>query len=462
MYEIKFGTDGWRAKIAEGFTFENLKRVVDAYAVRISSKNKKPGIALGYDFRFMSGKYAAFAAELLKNYGFTVYMFDKAVHTPMVSFTIVNKKLDSGIMITSSHNSYLYNGFKIKNRFGAGASREETAAIEKLIAAKRVPGIKPGRIEIINMDDEYTEEVRKIVNINSIKQSGMKIVLDNMYGSGAGYMEKILGNYSGLTVIHSNRDPLFGGINPEPIRQNLLELEQKVKDIKASIGIAIDGDGDRMAFVDDKGSYIPAHKALVFHLLHHVKNRKMKFKFVKTVAGTSLLDKIAKEYGVEMIETPVGFKHIGNYIIKDKATIGGEESGGVGFGYYIPERDGIVGNLLLLEFLAKEGISVSKVLSGLDKKYGKYEYDRVDIKFNESRRRFIIKRTGIPEKTGIIAGKKILSINRLDGVKYTLADNEWVLFRFSGTEPLLRIYSEAPTLKRVKENLDFGKKLTGY
>jgi phosphomannomutase len=433
--------------------------VVDAYASYVLSSVKNPKVAIGYDFRFLSDKYAAFAAELLKSYGFTVYVFCKAVHTPVVSFTIVRKKLDSGIMITSSHNPYTYNGFKIKNKYGAGASKEETKAVESFLASGAVPKLKAGNIVEINMDDEYIKEVRKIVNVNAIRKSGMKIVLDNMYGSGAGYMEKILGNYKGLIVIHGGRDPLFGGINPEPIRQNLIALETKVKELKASIGLAIDGDGDRMAFVDEKGRYIPTHKALVFHLLHHLKNRKMKFKFVKTISGTSLLNTIAKEYGVKLLETPVGFKYIGDHIIKDKATIGGEESGGIGFGYFIPERDGIVSNLLLLEFLAKEGKKVSKVLAALDKKYGAYEYDRVDITFKESKREAIIRKTNDLERTGKIAGKKIKSVVRIDGIKYILADNEWVLFRFSGTEPLLRIYSEAPTMKRVYENLRFGKKL---
>lgn len=459
MYEIKFGTDGWRAKIAEDFTFENLKRVVDAYAVQSLLLNTNPKIALGYDFRFLSEKYAAFTATLLQSYGFSVYLFDKAVPTPMVSFTIVKKKLDSGIMITSSHNPYTYNGFKIKNKYGAGATKEETKAVEKLIEKGTIPKHKKGNIISINMDNEYVQELRRNVNVNEIKKSGMKIVLDNMYGSGAGYMEKVFGNYSGLTVIHGKRDPLFGGINPEPIRKNLLELENKVKEMKASIGIAIDGDGDRMAFVDDKGKYIPTHKALVLHFLHHLKNRKMKFKFVKTIAGTALLNTIAKEYGIELLETPVGFKYIGNHIINDKATIGGEESGGVGFGYYIPERDGILGNLLLLEFLAKEGKLVSEVLTSLDKKYGIYEYDRIDIKFKETQRKAIVEKVNKLESVGIIAGKSIQSINRLDGVKYTISDNEWILFRFSGTEALLRIYTEAPTIKRVKENLEFGKNL---
>jgi phosphomannomutase len=459
MGAIKFGTDGWRAKIAEEFTFENLGKVTRAYAAAVLQVSKKPKIALGYDNRFLSEKYAAFAADILAKYGFTVYLFDGPVPTPMVSWAIVRKKLESGIMITSSHNPYTYNGFKIKNRFGAGATKEETQKVEEFVVKQPRLKEKAGSIIKINLDDQYVAAVQSMVDINAIKKSGMKIVMDAMYGSGAGYMEKVLGNYSNLTTIHGYRDPLFGGINPEPIRQNLLELEEAVKQTKADIGIAIDGDGDRMAFVDDKGRYIPTHKALVFHMLHHIKNKKMHFKFIKTISGTSLLDRIAEEYKIKIIETPVGFKYIGDHIIRDTNSIGGEESGGVGFGYYIPERDGIVGNLLMLEFLAKEKMKVSGVLKALDGKYGPFEYDRIDVRFREKDRRKIIAAADSLEKKGELAGKKIVSVNRLDGTKYVIAPNEWVLFRFSGTEPLLRVYSEAPTAERVQENLKFGAAL---
>ena len=310
------------------------------------------------------------------------------------------------------------------------------------------------------MDAAYIKTVSSIVDIAAIKKSGIKVVLDNMYGPGARFMELIMENNKGLSVIHGKRDPLFGSINPEPIRKNLLELEREVKRTGADIGIALDGDSDRMAFVDDRGKFIPTHKALVISLLHHAKNRGMKFRFVKTISGTSLLDIIAKELGVELIETPVGFKYIGGLIIKDRATIGGEESGGLGFGYYLPERDGIVANLLLLEFLAREGRKISQVLDSLDEKYGCFEYDRIDVKFDPAKREEIIIRAGSFEKEGFIAGKKISSVSRLDGIKYIISEREWLLFRFSGTEPLLRIYSEAPSSREVWDNLNFGKKVT--
>jgi phosphomannomutase len=456
---IKFGTDGWRDKIAGRFTFANLSRVVDAYAAWMRRKLRSPRIALGYDSRFLSEKYAAFAAEKLKNCGFTVYLFDKEVHTPLVSWSIVKRKLDGGIMITSSHNPYFYSGFKIKNKFGAGATPEQTGQVEKLIAAGARPARAQGEIIRLNLDGGYIKAVKKLVDIELIKNSGIKIVFDVMYGSGAGYMEKILDNYKDLTVIHNRRDPLFGGLTPEPIQKNLRELEAAVRERRADIGLAIDGDGDRMAFVDDRGRYMTTHKALVFLLLHHVKNKKMRFKFVKTISGTSLLYKAAKEYGVKLEEVPVGFKYIGEKIIKDRKTIGGEESGGMGFGYFMPERDGIVSSLLLLEFVVKEKKKISAIIRAQDKKYGVFMYDRIDVRFEPEDRDAIIRRVNGLEKTGKIAGKKISSINRLDGVKFIVSDNEWILFRFSGTEPLLRIYSEAPTAKRVRENLEFGKKL---
>jgi phosphomannomutase len=460
MFEIKFGTDGWREKIAGHFTFANLSRLVDAYAAWMRRKIKKPRVVVGYDLRFLSEKYAEFTAEKLKNFGFSVYLFDKAVHTPLVSWAIKNKKYDGGIMITSSHNPFTYSGFKIKNKYGAGASPEETTQVEEIIRTGLKPARSQGEMTKINLDGEYIRAVRDIVDVNLIKKSGMKIVLDVMYGSGAGYVEKILDNYGNLSVIHNRRDPLFGGVNPEPIRKNLLELEKAVKEQKADIGIAIDGDGDRIAFVDDRGCYMPTHKALVFLLLLYAKHKKMRIRFIKTISGTSLLLKVAKEYRVKLLEVPVGFKYIGEKIIEDKNTIGGEESGGIGFGYFMPERDGIAAGLLLAEFVAKEGGSVSRIIKALDKKYGPFMYDRIDVKFREKDREAIIKKAEALGKKGRIAGKKIMETNRLDGIKYIISDSEWILFRFSGTEPLLRIYSEAPTLKRVKANLAFGVKIT--
>jgi len=457
---IKFGTDGWRAKIGKGFTFENLARVVDAYAVYLKRKRAKT-IAAGYDNRFLSDKYCAFAAERLASYGFKVYTFGEAVHTPLVSFAVKERNLDSGIMITASHNPYEYNGFKIKNRHGAGASPAETAAVEKLIRQGKKPAGKKGGVHVIDMAQAYTAALRRIVNTDIIKKSSMKIVVDYMYGSAAGCFERALGGYKNIIAINNRRDPFFGGINPEPVRKNLLSLEAAVKKHRADIGLAVDGDGDRMAMVSDRGQYITTHKALVGLMFYHLKHRKEKFKFAKTVSGTSLLDRMAREYSVPIITTPVGFKHIAGIMIKDKTVIGGEESGGMGFGYFVPERDGILTGLIILELLAREGVKISGFLNRLDKKYGEYIYDRADTFFPKKDREDILGRVRAVEKKGVIAGKRIIQTDKTDGIKYVISDREWLLFRFSGTEPLLRIYSEGPSKKEVKDNLAFGRKTAG-
>ncbi len=457
-YKIKFGTDGWRAKIAEGFTFENLGKVTDAFAFYMLENIKKPSVALGYDNRFLSEKYAEFVKNRLLNCGFEVHAFKKSVHTPLVSWAVVRKGFDAGIMITSSHNPAVYNGFKIKNRYGAGLSSEETSKIERYIEKDMKLPVKRGRLFDADYDNDYVRDVCSKINVDKILSGNMKIVMDCMYGSGAGYMEKILKGYRNLTVINNKRDPLFGGINPEPIAVNLKKLCETVKKMKADIGIAIDGDGDRMALVNSKGEFVTSHKVLVFMLLHYIKNKKIKFNFVKTISGTFLVNRIAAEYGIKLTETPVGFKYIGEKIIEDSSTIGGEESGGVGFGNFLPERDGIFGNLTVLEYLAAEGKTIDEALDFLDKKYGRYVYDRIDAEFEADKRDTIIKKAEKLALSGKFGTKKILSVNKLDGIKLILSDREWILFRFSGTEPLLRIYSEGPDEKAVKYNIMKGKK----
>jgi phosphomannomutase len=461
MAEIKFGTDGWRAIIAENFTFANLAKVTDAYALYMRQKHDAPQVLIGYDNRFMSEKYADFVANRLKEYGFRVFLFDRQVPTPLVSFGVVYCKLNGGIMITSSHNPYYYNGFKIKNENGAGAAPALTGQVEKFIKKPGKISKKKGSMEFINLDKQYLSEIKKLIDVELIKKSNIRIVVDYLYGSASGYIKKILGDYGNVFEINAHRDPLFGGITPEPIRKNLLNTEKKVKELKADVGIVMDGDGDRMAFIDDGGKFATTHKALVFMLLHHVKNKNYKIKFAKTISGTSLLNVLAKENDVPLYETPVGFKYIAEMMQKDRSIIGGEESGGIGFGYFIPERDGILSNLIILEFLAKENKKPSQIIMELDKKYGKFVYDRVDLVFREKDRGNIMKKVNELEKKGSVAGKNITHINKLDGIKYFLGENEWILFRFSGTEPLLRIYSEAQSIKNVMENLEFGKKLVG-
>ena len=459
MGYIKFGTDGWRDRIAENFTFENLGRVADAFAVYALAVSKAAKVAVGYDMRFMSEKYAQFVAERLSKYGITAYLFDAAVTTPLVSFAVKQKKMTAGIMITSSHNPWNYNGLKIKNSFGAGLSKAEVKKVEEMANKGARPAEKEGKLISFNFDEEYISEIKKLVDIEAIKKSGMKIVVDAMCGPGGKYFEKLFEGYKKIEIINNRRDPMFGGVNPEPIEQNLKALIKAVKENKADAGVAVDGDGDRMGVIDNKGIYLSAHKAYVFLIMHHLKNKKFKGAIIRTVSGTQLIDKICKEAGIPVVETPIGFNNIAEIMIADSNTIGGEESGGIGFGYYLPERDGIVSNLLLLEFSALEKKKLRRLLHKTDKKYGFYRYGRIDVKFSEAERSFILNNLEETVMKGIAAGKKIKATNIIDGTKMIFSKNEWLLLRFSGTEPLLRIYAEAPTDARVKALLAFGKKL---
>lgn len=459
MSYIKFGTDGWRDRIAENFTFENLAKVVDGAAVYILMQGEKPKVAVGYDMRFLSDKYAEFTAHRLAGYGFTVYLFDASVPTPLVSFAVKEKKLSAGIVITSSHNPAPYNGFKMKNKYGAGLSKEEVKQVEQLANAGARPADKEGKIVKFNYDEEYLAKIKELVDIESIKKSGLKIVVDSLFGPGGRYIEKLFSGYKKISYVNNYRDPLFGGVNPEPIAQNLKNLINAVNSQGAKVGVALDGDGDRMGVIDNHGRYLSAHKAFVFLLLHHIRHKKFKGEAIRTVSGTMLLDRICAENKIKLHETQIGFNNIAEIMIKDKNTIGGEESGGIGFGYYLPERDGLVSNLMLLEFLAKEKKSINKMCIKLDKVYGPYRYNRVDVKFRESERRSIMQRVDEIVGEGKAAGKKISDTNRIDGTKIIFSQREWLLLRFSGTEPLLRIYAEAGTDARVRELLAFGKKL---
>lgn len=459
MGAIKFGTDGWRAKIADGFTFENLRKACRGTALFFLERSKKPVIAVGYDNRFMSENFASFAADEMASYGFEARLFDTAVTTPLVSFYINREKIPGGIVITSSHNPPEYNGFKIKNSFGAGASTAETKAVERFIDDGKAPKISKGRVIKINYDREYISALKKCADIRAVIKSGLKITADAMYGPGGRYIEAALKGAKGLRIIRAERDPLFGGITPEPIEKNLKALCEAVVKNRSHIGIALDGDGDRMALVDERGRYVTSHKALVMLLLLHVKYRKRKIKYVKTVAGTSLINKICAEEGVPLSETPVGFKNIGEKMTIDKSVIGGEESGGIGAAYFLPERDGILSNFFVLELLTKEKMKLGEYLEKLDVKYGPYIYDRIDLRFCEKNRVKITETVRLAGKHGVFAGKRISRIDEMDGIKFIFSEREWVLFRFSGTEPLLRIYSEAPSRAGVNKNLAAGKRL---
>ncbi len=463
---IKFGTDGWRAKIADEFTFENVEKVTLAF-IKYLKDNKldKKGVAVGYDNRFQSEDFAQKSAEICSTHGIRVLLTKESVPSPVLSFIVNHNKLGAGIMITASHNPPEWNGFKIKEAFGGSARPEVTKVVEKNISQIKNEKLKiknEGNIVIVNPKPDYFKQLEKLIDFDLIAKSGIKIVVDPMYGSGAGYIKDILQKY-GVDVeeIHGNRDPSFGGINPEPLPINLEDTISYMKTFDRAYAtcIVLDGDGDRLAAVDPSGAYLSSHNMFSLLLKHLVENKKLKGKVVKTFNISRLIEKQAKKYKLKLDEVPIGFKHIVNIMLKEKVIIGGEESGGMGIYGHLPERDGTFCGLLLLELMAKSGYNLKQILDEIMDELGYYHYNRIDLKLTNRDKMLegLNKIKSNPPK--IFADKKITKVETLDGVKLNFSDESWILFRPSGTEPLLRIYAEGTTEESVKLLLGFGEDL---
>ncbi len=457
---IKFGTDGWRGIIADEFTFENLRIVTQAladYLRQVTAKN----VAVGFDRRFMSDMFALEAAKVLAANGLIVFLSEKPVTTPVISFTVKNLGLDAGVMITASHNPYIYNGFKLKGKYGGSATPEITAAVEKLCGINPVKTVsaEDPLIKLFNPDGLYLNKVSSLVNIEKIENSGLKIVFDPMFGSGCGYLHSLFPAFpsSRLIEINGEANPSFGGINPEPIDQNLSRLKTMVLSEKADIGLAVDGDGDRIGAVDSNGNFVNAHQIFALLLKHLVENRGWTGTVVKTVSTTSMLEKQCSKYGLFLYETPIGFKYICELFQKEEILIGGEESGGFGFKNHIPERDGLLSALLLLELLTVTEKSLSLLLNELMTELGSHFYKRIDIHLSTEQISKLLSNLNavLPDN---YAGYPITGLNKTDGYKFFLGGHSWILFRLSGTEPLLRVYAEAPSEKILNAILESAEK----
>lgn len=457
--QIKFGTDGWRAKIAEDFTFINLRIVSQAtadYFLTTCGNNKK--VIVGYDLRFFSEKYAVIVADILASNGFKVTLAEKAVTTPTVSYAVVSQKAFFGIMITSSHNPYEYNGFKIKTARGASATKKETAGVEAMLLKNPVKeGLKP--YKTLDLIPPYLAYIKSLVDMKIINKARFKVAIEPMYGSSQGYLTKILKS-SGLKLfpLHHWRDALFGGIKPEPLEILLGELKTAIKKNKIDIGLVTDGDGDRFAIVDNKCRFFSSQHIMPLLMEHMLFNKCLRGGVVITTATTSCAEIIAKRNGLRRFYTPIGFKNIADLFLTEDILIGAEESGGIGVKGYLPERDGILLGLMFLEIMAKTGKKSAELFDAIEKKYGSFCYDRVDIKYQPEQKTNIFNRIEAFCPKNIL-GKKIRSVSREDGVKYTMEDLSWLVLRQSGTEPILRIYAEASTPEKVKKYLDFGKNL---
>lgn len=452
---IKFGTDGWRGEISKDFTYENLSKVASAFIKYLKEKNLAHlGIAIGYDNRFQSEDFAMLCARIASGAGIKVLLSNHSLPSPALSYYVNKHNLAAGIMITASHNPFNWNGFKIKESFGGSARPEVTKSVEKYLDVLDNPDCPQNdkNIEYFYPFTEYLEHISSFVDLALIKNSGINVILDPMNGSGSGYLKRILPQ---ITEINGNRDPLFHGINPEPLPINLIDLASYIKDSQGlSVGIAIDGDADRIAAYDPDGSYISSHNVFSLLLKHLYENKKLRGKVVKTFNISRLIEKQAKEYGLELKETPIGFKYIAEEFLTSDVLIGGEESGGIGIKGNIPERDGSLNALLLLELVSIEKKSLSQILKSIMDKHGYYYYDRIDLHVDT---KFLAPKIAALKSKKEFLGKAIVKIEDLDGIKLNFDDGSWILFRPSGTEPLLRIYCEARSTDAVKLLLSQGE-----
>lgn len=451
---IKFGTDGWRGIISDNFTFDNLKRLAQAVADYYNLRLEKPRIAVGYDTRFLSDKYAQAVSEVLAENGIDVELARRPVPTPALSFAVKQRKADAGIMITASHNPPEYNGVKIKTAQGGAAGVEITKEVERLIEeGPQVRKDKKGAIAEVDITKDYVKFLRRYIDLKKIKNTNFKILVDPMHGSGNGFIAEVLKGTK-VKVEFTRRDinPSFEGLRPEPVLENLLATQNLLKKEKYDLCLVLDGDADRIAAFTGKGEFINPQKVLGLLILHLVCDRKMSGGVVKTIVGTNMLDNITKKLGLKLYETPVGFKYISELMIKDDILVGGEEAGGMGFKNYIPERDGSLAGLLLLEMMAYRKKSMDKILAGMEKEFGRYYYLRDDLKLKDPN--VDVHKFKTVKK---LLDKDVVEVKDYDGVKLIASDGSWLMFRGSGTEPIMRVYAESGSLKKTKSLLALGK-----
>ncbi len=467
---IKFGTDGWRGIIAEDFTFDNVRLCAQGVAEYLQAIELTPrGLIIGYDTRFASEQFAAAASEVVAANGIKVYLCSKATPTPVISYGVTNWKADGAIIITASHNPALWNGFKIKTEDGASAPSEVVAEIEDRLpdifarsGVKRLSlneGLSKGLIEHLDLTPAYFQHLAQLIDLESIRKAGLKIAVDSMFGAGSGYFKNLLeGRETKVVEVNGERNPLFPGIQPEPIAPHLSKLSNLVKESGANIGMATDGDADRLGIVDEKGEILTSLQIFALLALYLLEVRGERGAIVKTLNTSSMMDRLGELYNVPVYETPVGFKHVAPKMIAEDALIGGEESSGFGFRGHVPERDGILAGIYFLDLMSRLNKTPSELIEYLYSKVGPHHYQRLDLDFPQSEREKIQERL-VSIMPARLADTEVIKKNTVDGFQFSLADGSWLLFRFSGTEPLLRIYAEATCLTRAKALIAEGRNI---
>lgn len=476
MSDIKFGTDGWRARIGDGYTFANLRRCTQGFANYLKSSGKSGSVVVGHDKRFQAEDFAAAAAEVLAANGFKVFLTDKATPTPVISFSVQATGSMSAVNITASHNPPEDLGFKVRDEFGGAIAPDGLVQIEAGIpeagddgAIQRISldeGLSNGSIEYFDAKPDYMKRVAELIDVQPIKDAGLKIVVDNMWGNGAGWLTEILGGgKTELIEVHAERNPIYPNMSrPEPIPPNVDAGLAAGKAAGADCVCIMDGDADRCGFGDENGDFIDqlrVYGMLAYYMLE-VEGRRGAI--VKTLSTTTMLDKLGKLYDVPVVNTGVGFKYVAPAMMEHDAMIGGEESGGYAFGGHVPERDGIIANLFMLDLMVKTGKKPTELLQMLfDKVGGEHYYDRIDTRLtgNDMKEAAKARLDEISVEGMDLGGHKVTEKDTTDGYKFVMDDGGWLLVRFSGTEPLIRVYTETTDKAAIPAILEGGQKAAG-
>jgi len=479
---IQFGTDGWRAVISDTFTFQNLRQVTQAIADAVASdewlnnshSGPKPDprrMVVGFDTRFLSDRYAVEASRVLAANGYKVYLTSADIPTPAVSYSVRHLGAIAGLMITASHNAPRYNGVKLKAAYGGSAVSEQCRRVEVYLNDNEARGRGPnlmdyeqardvGLIERFNPTPSYYDHLRTLIDFDAIADNPQHLVVDSMFGSGRGQIKGILqGSGCEVIEVRGEMNPGFGGIHPEPIAHYLGALAGAIAAGHGRLGIATDGDGDRLGAMDGRGQFVDPHRIMALALKHLVEKRGWQGKIVKTVSTSQMINRLGEKYGLEVIETPVGFNYIADWMLRDDVLIGGEESGGISFKGHIPEGDGILMGLLLVEMVATADKPLDELVADLLNEVGPVHYTRLDLRLSRPIQKERMVKELAETAPVEISGISVNNINTMDGIKYLLEDDSWLLIRPSGTEPVLRIYAEASEPERVKALLDHGRSI---
>ncbi|MGD2027712.1 MAG: phosphoglucomutase/phosphomannomutase family protein [Anaerolineales bacterium] len=479
---IHFGTDGWRAVISDTFTFFNLRLVTQAISDALLADYRENGnadsadphslsVVVGFDTRFLSDRYAMDVARVLAANGFRVYLAQSDGPTPAISYAIPQLDAVAGVMITASHNAPRYNGIKLKAAYGGSAPREQCRRVEVYLNDNEVRGRGPnqmdyelargmGLIERFNPIPMYYDHLRTLIDFDSIAENPIRVVVDSMYGSGRGAIKGILqGTGCEVYEIRGEMNPGFGGVHPEPIAKHLGPLAGAISQGNGVLGLATDGDADRLGAMDERGNFVDPHKIMALAVKHLVEKRAMTGAVVRTVSTTRMIDRLAAKNGLEVHETPVGFNYIADLMLTEDILLGGEESGGISFKGHIPEGDGILMALLMLEIVSTNGGSLYELVENLLNEVGPAHYERTDLRLRRPVEKSRMTKRLADEAPAGIGGEKVASVSTTDGCKYILEDDSWLLIRPSGTEPVLRVYAEGRSPEMVKALLEYGEKV---